>query len=110
MIITKFDLKTPGREDEDHVRTESKVSLGSEDFAADAKAFLAGLGGSENIYSLDNCVTRLRVDVKNYAAVDENAIKAAGARGVVRSGSTSVQIVIGTQVQHVADEMKKLII
>ena len=109
VIITRFDLKTPGREDDDHVRTESKTASGGEDFTAAARAVLAGLGGAENVSSLDNCITRLRVEVKNSAAVDEKAIKAAGARGVVRPGGTSVQIVIGPQVQHLADEIKKII-
>ena len=109
VIITKFDLKTPGREDEVHAEAESKTTRAGGDFTAIAKAVLAGLGGAENISSLDNCITRLRVEVKNHADVDEKAIKAAGVRGVVRPGKTGVQIIIGTQAQHVADEMKALI-
>ena len=109
VIIAKFDLKTPGREDEYHAEAESRITSGCDDFAAVAKAVLAGLGGAENIASLDNCITRLRVEVKNHTDVDEKVIKAAGARGVIRPGRTTVQIVIGQQVQHVADEMKKLI-
>ena len=109
VIITKFDLKTPGREDEYQAEAESRITSGCDDFAAVAKAILAGLGGAENIASLDNCITRLRVEVKNHTDVNEKALKAAGARGVIRPGRTTVQIVIGQQVQHVADEMKKLI-
>ena len=110
-IITKFNLKTPGREDDDDTEMEIKsaVSSGGKDFTAMAKQILAALGGAENIASLDNCITRLRIEVKNHTDVDEKAIKSAGARGVIRPGKTSVQVVIGTQVQHVADEMKKLI-
>ena len=108
VIITKFDLKTPGREEEGHARVESKITPNIKDFAAAAKAILAGLGGAENISSFDNCITRLRVEVKNYADIDEKTIKAAGARGFVRPGETSVQIVVGLHAQHVADELKKL--
>jgi PTS system N-acetylglucosamine-specific IIC component len=110
LIITTFKLKTPGREDEDYAETESKLSLATSNYAGVAQAVLAGLGGKANITSLDNCITRLRVEVKNYTDVDEKAIKAAGVNGVIRPSKTSVQVVIGTQVQHVADEMKKLLI
>ena len=109
LIITRFDLKTPGRQDDDYAETERKISLGSNDFAVIANGILAGLGGPENIASLDNCITRLRVEVRDYVGVNEKAIKAAGARGVIRPGKTNVQIIIGTQAQHVADEIKKRI-
>ena len=62
----------------------------------------------ENITSIDNCITRLRLEVKDTTKVNEKAIKAAGAAGVIRPGKTSVQVIIGTQVQFVADEFKKL--
>ena len=58
--------------------------------------------------SIDNCISRLRLEVKDYTKVDEKAIKAAGVAGVVRPGKTSVQVIIGTKVQFVADEFKKL--
>ena len=104
-VITKFDLKTPGREDDDD---ETKAVLANNDYTAVAKAVLAGCGGKENIKSIDNCITRLRLEVKDYTKVDEKAIKAAGVAGVVRPGKTSVQVIIGTKVQFVADEFKKL--
>ena len=110
VIITKFDLKTPGREYENQSDIENKSLSATGDFADIAKAIIAGLGGEGNISSLDNCITRLRVDVKDHVAVNEKAIKASGARGVLRTGKTAVQIVIGPQVQHVADEIKKMII
>lgn len=104
-VITKFDLKTPGREDDDD---ETKAVLANNDYTAVAKAVLAGCGGKGNIKSIDNCITRLRLEVKDYTKVDEKAIKAAGVAGVVRPGKTSVQVIIGTKVQFVADEFKKL--
>lgn len=109
VIIVKFNLKTPGREDEDYVEAESKVTLSNSDFAAVAATILEGLGGKDNISELDNCITRLRVEVKDYTAVNEKTIKSSGVSGVIRPSKTSVQVVVGTQVQHVADEIKKLL-
>ena len=104
--ITKFDLKTPGREDDE--ADETKVVLANNDFTEVARIVLEGLGGKENITSIDNCITRLRLEVKDNTLVDEKVIKSAGVAGVIRPGKTSVQVIIGTQVQHVADEFKKL--
>ena len=104
-VIVKFDLKTPGREDDDD---ETKVTLANDDFTAVAAKVLEGCGGKENIASIDNCITRLRLEVKDYTLVDEKVIKSAGVAGVIRPGKTSVQVIIGTQVQFVADEFKKL--
>jgi PTS system N-acetylglucosamine-specific IIC component len=66
------------------------------------------LGGKGNITSIDNCVTRLRLEVKDQALVNEAKIKSAGISGVIRPGKTSVQVIVGTKVQFVADEFKKL--
>ena len=104
--ITKFNLKTPGREDDD--TDETKVVLANNDFTEVARIILEGLGGKENITSIDNCITRLRLEIKDNTLVDESVIKSAGVAGVIRPGKTSVQVIIGTQVQHVADEFKKL--
>lgn len=106
--ITKFDLKTPGREDDDDTEAETKAVLSNNDFTEVAKIILEGLGGKENITSIDNCITRLRLEVKDYTLVNEKKIKSAGVAGVIRPGKTSVQVIIGTQVQHVADEFKLL--
>ena len=108
-VITKFDLKTPGREDDDPSDEEMSIHLDSKDYPAIAAGILEGLGGAANITSLDNCVTRLRMEVKDYTQINEKKIKASGARGIIRPSKTSVQVIIGTQVQHVADEMKKLL-
>ena len=106
-IITKFDLKTPGREDDD-IEAEKAAVLGNSDYAAVAKTILEGLGGKENVTSVDNCITRLRLEVKDQTKVDEKKIKSAGVAGVMRPGKTSVQVIVGTKVQFVADEFKKL--
>lgn len=67
-----------------------------------------GVGGPENVTSIDNCITRLRLEVKDYTKVNEKVIKSAGVAGVIRPSKTAVQVIIGTQVQFVADEFKKL--
>ena len=104
--ITKFNLKTPGREDDD--AEELKATLANNDYTSVAKIVLEGVGGPENVTSIDNCITRLRLEVKDYTKVNEKVIKSAGVAGVIRPSKTAVQVIIGTQVQFVADEFKKL--
>lgn len=106
--ITTFDLKTPGREDDD-TEAELHVTLANNDFTTIGKIVLEGLGGKENIKSLDNCITRVRVEVKDYTKVDEKKIKSAGVAGVIRPSKTDVQVIVGPKVQFVADEMKKML-
>ena len=106
--IVKFDLKTPGREDDD-VEAEKSVTLSNNDFTEVAKIVLEGIGGKENVASLDNCITRLRFEIKDYTKVDEKKIKSAGIAGVIRPNKTAVQVIVGTKVQFVADEMKKML-
>lgn len=108
LVITTLNLKTPGREDED-LEAEKKVTLSNDNFTEVARIILEGLGGKANVKSLDNCITRLRLEVKDQAVVDEKKIKSAGVAGIMRPGKTSVQVIIGTKVQFVADEMKKML-
>ena len=105
IVIVKFDLKTPGREDDDD---ETAVQLANDDFTEVARIVLEGVGGKDNVASIDNCITRLRLEIKDYTAVDEKKIKSAGVAGVIRPSKTAVQVIIGTKVQFVADEFKKL--
>lgn len=108
-VITKFNLKTPGREDDDISEDELHTTISYSNYAEVAGTILAGLGGKDNITSVDNCITRLRLEIKDYTLVDEKKIKSAGVAGVIRPSRTSVQVIVGTQVQHVADELKKLL-
>ncbi|MBD5552354.1 MAG: PTS transporter subunit EIIC [Lachnospiraceae bacterium] len=105
--ITKWDLKTPGREDDDE-EAEKNAVLANNDYTQVASIILEGVGGAANVASIDNCITRLRLEIKDYTAVDEKKIKSAGVAGVIRPGKNSVQVIIGTKVQFVADEFKKL--
>lgn len=106
--IVKFDLKTPGREDDD-VEAEKSVVLSNDNFTEVAKIILEGLGGKDNVTTLDNCITRLRLEVKDYTKVDEKKIKSAGIAGIMRPSKNAVQVIVGTKVQFVADEMKKML-
>ena len=107
--ITKFDLKTPGREDEDAEEAEKKVVLANNNYTEVAAGVLKAIGGKENVSSVDYCATRLRFTIKDYTAVDEKAVKAAGAAGVIRPDKTTCQVIIGTKVQFVYDELKKML-
>lgn len=106
IVIVKFDLKTPGREDDEE--EENKIELANDDFTTMAKLILEGLGGKENIKEYDYCATRVRVEVNDYTQVDEKTIKKAGVAGVVRPSKSTVQVIVGPKVQFVFDEIKKM--
>lgn len=109
--ILKFDVKTPGRE-------ESAVIEGFEDLPTvftkgngihDPGIILRALGGGNNITSLDNCVTRLRLEVKDMNKVNDTVLKKAGALGIVKLSDTSLQVIIGDKVAVVRDGIDDLI-
>ena len=111
ILITKFDLKTPGREDIEAapVPVPAEPQKGAEKVAGvDLAAVLEGLGGRDNIVTLDNCITRLRLEVKDASLVQDAVLLSAGARGVIRPGKNSVQVVIGLKVQEVAEALRKM--
>ncbi len=111
-LITWRDLKTPGREmEEAAARAEKHPEQGGADSVKTGGRtadILRGLGGKENIVSLDNCITRLRLEVRNPDAIDRELLMASGAKGVMMPGGNSVQVVIGLQVQQVAEDLKAL--
>lgn len=109
-LIVKLKLKTPGRED-DVVGEESEETSESTDenrFEVMGATIFDGLGGSENITSVDHCTTRLRVEVKDMDKVDQAKIKATGVPGINVVGKHSIQVIVGTSVQFVADEVSRL--
>ena len=106
--IVKFDLKTPGREDDD-TEAEKQVVLANNDYTKVGEIVLEGIGGKDNVVSLDNCITRLRFEIKDYTKVDEKKIKSAGVAGVIRPNKNNVQVIVGTKVQFVADEIQKML-
>ena len=109
IVIVKFNLKTPGREDDDDIEEPVIAVPGKDEFSAMAEIILEGLGGKDNIAVLDNCITRLRIDLRDSSLVNEKKIKSAGISGIIRPGKSSIQIIVGTKVQFVADAMKKLV-
>ncbi|MDU6411709.1 MAG: glucose PTS transporter subunit EIIB, partial [Yersiniaceae bacterium] len=107
--ILRFNLNTPGREPESaEIATAAPVTGGGKS-GYNTPAILAALGGAGNIISLDNCITRLRLSVQEMAAVDDAALKALRAIGVVHLNEHNLQVVIGPQVQSVKDELDALI-
>ncbi|WP_409292469.1 N-acetylglucosamine-specific PTS transporter subunit IIBC [Peribacillus sp. SCS-37] len=107
-LITRFNLTTPGRVEEADEAVAADTKTGDSKFTAMAATIYEGLGGDENVTSVDNCVTRLRVEVKDMDAVDKNKINSAGVPGINVVGPKSIQVVVGTSVQFVADEIEKI--
>lgn len=77
--------------------------------AADNKAaaILAALGGTDNVVEIEPCITRLRCEVGDDALVNEAALKAAGAHGVMRQGAV-VQVVVGPEAENLAEDIEDL--
>jgi PTS system N-acetylglucosamine-specific IIC component len=109
-LIKAFNLKTPGREDETDVveEEEAPASQGNNKYEVMASHFIKDIGGADNITSIDNCATRLRLNIADMEKVKESALKAHGAKGIMKLSKTNLQIIVGTDVEFVADEMKKI--
>ena len=112
--IVRWNLKTPGRgeeqaEEKTDPKTDGKMAepMGN-DLTVMAAMILEGLGGRENLTSIDHCVTRLRVEVKDSQLVNEKKIRESGCAGVIRPGKNGVQVIIGPKVQCVFDAFKRL--
>ena len=110
VLIKTFNFKTPGREDEDeNTDAEKKVVLANNNYTQVAAGVLAAIGGKGNVKNVEYCATRLRFEINDYTAVDEKAVKNAGAAGVVRPSKNACQVIIGPKVQFVYDELKKML-
>jgi PTS system N-acetylglucosamine-specific IIB component len=72
-----------------------------------AEDILAALGGSDNIVDIEPCITRLRTEVNDPSKVDDAALKAAGAHGVMRAGSV-IQVIVGPEADNLAEEIEDL--
>lgn len=108
-VIKTFNLMTPGREEgEGEEDLDLDESFADNKFAALAACIYTGLGGAENVVSIDNCTTRLRLVVKDTAKADQDKIKATGVPGVRVIDKENIQVIVGTEVQFVADEMNKM--
>ncbi len=101
--IQKFNIKTPGREDEtDEISYEEEVTeLGA--------AIMDALGGKENIKEIDNCISRLRLVLKDTSLVNEKALKKTGSLGLIKVSDTQIQVVYGAKVEKAAAELKRAV-
>ena len=109
-VILKMNLMTPGRNPEEDVEETlelDRTSTGSA-HSQTAAVLLEALGGKENIVSVDNCATRLRLEVKDTDKINTALVKRYSS-GILTPSKITAQIVVGTQVQFVADELKKLV-
>lgn len=107
-LITKLDLKTPGREEEvEGEFTDSGAAQSGVQYEELAAKYIEALGGKDNLAQIDNCVTRLRLKVKDMAKVNEAELKRLGAKGVLRLNQTDLQVVVGTDVEFLANAMRK---
>ncbi len=109
-FIKRFNLKTPGREDDEILEEGTEYDTHSKDdgYNMTAARFIVALGGKENITDLDNCATRLRMEIADVSQVDDVALKRAGAAGTMKTGGHSVQVVYGLNVQFVKDAMERV--
>lgn len=124
-LIIKLNLKTPGREgDEEEAKLYSKAdfqaakgldgkestdkSNGKDEIVQKAPEVLAALGGEENAVSIDACITRLRVEVKDKSKVDKDKLKALGAVGVVEVGN-GIQAIFGAKADAYRHEINRIL-
>ena len=115
-FIRKFNMATPGREP---ATTEAQLeSYAAGGYVAPvaggggssrADRYIAALGGAQNLTLVDACTTRLRLSVVDAEKISEPALKAAGARGVLKRDARNVQVVIGPEADMIADEMRAVI-
>ncbi|CNC98436.1 alpha-glucoside-specific PTS transporter subunit IIBC [Yersinia intermedia] len=118
LLILRFNLKTPGREeaeiklyskaDYQASRKQTTASVTKETKQSQAVGFLEALGGANNILSVNNCATRLRITLVDMSLTQSDDIfKALGAHGVVRRGN-GIQVIVGLNVPQVRDQIENL--
>ena len=101
--IVKFNIKTPGREDEtdEVVDTDEVTELGN--------GIMDALGGKENIVEIDNCISRLRLVLKDTSIVNDALLKKTGSLGIIKINENNIQVVYGTKVEKAAAELKRAV-
>ena len=113
ILITKLNIKVVGREDEtfygdEAEEEENDLSLSHKNYEYMAKKIIEYIGGKENIISLQNCVTRLRIELHDSDLVDISRLKQTGAHAVIKNDKHNVQVVIGPEVTNVIIYMKRI--
>ncbi|MDL4913636.1 MAG: N-acetylglucosamine-specific PTS transporter subunit IIBC [Enterobacterales bacterium endosymbiont of Blomia tropicalis] len=114
--IQKFNLLTPGRElavtgdeKDGYDVNVDKTEAGENATESLARRYIGAIGGSDNLTNIDACITRLRLNVKDSAQINEGVAKRLGASGVIRLNKQSVQIIVGTQAESIASAMKRVL-
>lgn len=103
-VIEKRNILTPGRElDEDERNIDVPASVSDEELGT---TIAEALGGADNIQNIDNCFSRLRLELKDTSIVDEEALKKTGAAGVNKIDDTNYQVIYGVKVEGVAQKLK----
>jgi PTS system N-acetylglucosamine-specific IIC component len=105
-FIVRFNVPTPGRA-EAEVSVPEVAALAPAGSEAEAAALVAALGGRDNLLDIDACTTRLRLRVASQEKVDEAALKALGAAGILRPSDDTVQVVIGLRADEIAGNMRR---
>lgn len=106
-FIKKFNLETPGRE-ENAESVEVGAAIKDKGITAVAEAYIEKLGGRNNIEEVDSCITRLRLTVKDASIIQDADMKVLGASGVIRPSKKNIQVVVGTSADLLASEIKRL--
>ncbi|ACY59299.1 pts system, N-acetylglucosamine-specific IIABC component [Yersinia pestis D106004] len=115
--IQKFNLLTPGRElavegsEEDgyDVNVDKTPAVNESEINSLARRYIGAIGGSDNLTAIDACITRLRLNVKDSALVNDSVAKRLGASGVIRLNKQSVQIIVGTRAELIAAAMRTVL-
>ncbi|MGL5837279.1 MAG: PTS transporter subunit EIIC, partial [Sphingorhabdus sp.] len=101
-VIRRFNLMTPGRENDEVSSGEKTAEASSE-----VEAYILALGGAGNVQRVDACTTRLRLELGDTALVNDAALKRAGARGTVTLSQSALQVVIGPRADQLADDIRQ---
>jgi N-acetylglucosamine PTS system EIICBA or EIICB component len=115
--IQKFNLLTPGRElavegseEEGYdVNVNNTSAVNESEINGLARRYIGAIGGSDNLTSIDACITRLRLNVKDSAQVNDSIAKRLGASGVIRLNKQSVQVIVGTRAELIASAMRAVL-
>lgn len=115
--IKKFNLLTPGRElavegsEEDgyDVNVDKTPEVNESEINGLARRYIGAIGGSDNLTGIDACITRLRLNVKDSALVNDGVAKRLGASGVIRLNKQSVQVIVGTRAELIASAMRNVL-
>ncbi|WP_308445883.1 N-acetylglucosamine-specific PTS transporter subunit IIBC [Chitiniphilus purpureus] len=105
--IRAFNLKTPGREDDEELGAPGNVAAETSDVDALARGYVNAVGGAANVENIDSCITRLRLTVGDAARVSEAQAKQLGASGIIKLNSKNVQIIVGPRAELIAAAMRR---